>query len=136
MANAKTKGHVVIMNDSPELLEVMQDVLEDEGYRVTILAEALTDMQKLAEYTPDVLILDLLFRGEARGLQVVQAIRLTRPLAALPIILCTAAIREMREMADYFQSQQVTVLFKPFDLDSFITSVARASELGQFPHAE
>lgn len=133
---AKKVAHVVLMNDAPELLDIMQLVLEDEGYRVSMLAEALTDMRTLADHQPDLLILDWLFQGEARGLQVVQAVRLSPKLKSLPIIVCSAAIREMREMADYFEAQNVTVLFKPFDLDSFITAVARALEKGRFPHAE
>ena|SRR5579885_3163087 len=131
-----TAAHVVLMNDAPELLDTMRDVLEDAGYRVTTLAEALTDMPRLVEYAPNVLILDWLFGSEARGLQVVQAIRLTPALKDLPIIVCSAAIREMREMADYFEAQDVTVLFKPFDLDSFLIAVSRGLEKGQFPHAE
>jgi DNA-binding NtrC family response regulator len=129
-------AHVVLMNDALELLEAMQFVLEDKGYRVTSLEEALTDMRTLADHHPDLVVLDWLFQGEARGLQVVQAIRLTPDLKDLPLIVCSAAIREVREMADYFASQNVTVLFKPFDLDSFLTAVARALEKGRFPHAE
>ncbi|HEV8191856.1 MAG TPA: response regulator [Ktedonobacterales bacterium] len=124
------------MNGAPELLEAMQFVLEDEGYRVTSLEEALTDMRTLAYRHPDLVILDWLFQGGARGLQVVQAIRLRPAFKDLPIIVCSAAIREMREMADYFEAQHVTVLFKPFDLDSFLTAVGRALEMGRFPHAE
>jgi len=138
---AKTKGaetaaHIVLMNDAPELLDSMQMVLEEEGYRVTTLAEAVTDTRSLADHHPDLLILDWLFQGEARGLQVVQAIRLRPDLKDLPIIVCSAAIREMREMADYFQTQSVTVLFKPFDLETFLTAVARALEKGEFSHVE
>jgi CheY-like chemotaxis protein len=104
------------MNDAAELLETMRFVLQDAGYRVTMLAEALSDVRKLAEYRPDLIILDWLFHGQSRGgLEVVQAIRLTPEIKDLPLIVCTAAIREVREMAVYLQLQGVTVLYKPFD---------------------
>ena len=132
----ETTAHVLLMTDDPELLETMQLVLEEEGYRVTPLAQALTDMRKLAEYAPNLVILDWLFGSEARGLQVVQAIRLTPDLKGLPIIVCSAAIREMREMADYFATQEITVLLKPFDLDNFLAAIARSLEQSDLPHPE
>ncbi len=129
----ETAAHVLLMTDDPELLETMQLVLEEEGYRATPLAQALTDMRKLAEYAPNLVILDWLFGSEARGLQVVQAIRLTPDLKNLPIIVCSAAIREM---ADYFATQEITVLLKPFDLDNFLAAIARSLEQGDLPHPE
>jgi CheY-like chemotaxis protein len=108
------------MNDAAELLETMRFVLQDAGYRVTIIAEALSYVRKLAEYRPDLIILDWLFHGQSRGgLEVVQAIRLTPEIKDLPLIVCTAAIREVREMAVYLQLQGVTVLYKPFDSTVF-----------------
>ncbi len=135
--NADTTLHIMFVNDAVELLDTMRLVLEDTGYRVTLLAEALTDVQQLAEYRPELIILDWVFQSQPRGgLEVAQAIRLTQNITDLPIIMCAEALPEVREMADYLQSQGITVLFKPFNCDSFLTAVARALEQDYPPHAE
>jgi CheY-like chemotaxis protein len=123
-------AHVVLMNDAAELLEVMRVVLEEEGYRVTTLPDALTDMRQLADYQPDVVVLDWLFGNEPRGLQVAQAIRLTPDLKDLPIVVCSAAVAEVRAIGSYFEAQNIAVLYKPFDLDSFLAAVAQAAGRG------
>ncbi len=135
--NADTTLHIVLVNDAAELLDTLRLVLEDTGYRVTRLAEALTDVQQLAEYRPDLILLDWMFQGQPRGgLEVAQAIRLTPDIKDLPIIMCAEVLPEVQEMADYLQSQGVTMLFKPFDRDSFLTTVGRALEKNQPPRAE
>lgn len=119
-------AHIVIMNDAVELIETMKILLEEEGYRVTTYAAAIVDMNELRLAQPDLVILDWLFGREADGLQVVQAVRLDRELAALPLIVCTAAQRQIQEMQLHLTGKNVRVLYKPFDLDVFLSTVSQA----------
>ena len=118
--------HIVIMNDAVELVETMKILLEDEGYRVTTYPAAIVDMNELRLAQPDLVILDWLFGREADGLQVVQAVRLDKELAALPLIVCTAAQRQIQEMQLHLSGKNVRVLYKPFDLDVFLATVSQA----------
>jgi len=119
-------ARIVIMNDAVELVETMKLLLEDEGYAVTTYPAAIVDMNELRLAQPDLLILDWLFGREADGLQVVQAVRLDKELAALPIIVCTAAQRQIQEMQLHLSGKNIRVLYKPFDLDVFLSTVQQA----------
>lgn len=119
-------ARIVIMNDAVELVETMKLLLEDEGYAITTYPAAIVDMNELRLAQPELLILDWLFGREADGLQVVQAVRLDKELAALPIIVCTAAQRQIQEMQLHLSGKNVRVLYKPFDLDVFLSTVQQA----------
>jgi DNA-binding response OmpR family regulator len=119
-------ARIVIMNDAVELVETMKMLLEEEGYSIATYPAAIVDMNELRMAQPDLLILDWLFGREADGLQVVQAVRLDKELAALPIIVCTAAQRQIQEMQLHLSGKNIRVLYKPFDLDVFLTTVLQA----------
>ncbi len=119
-------ARIVIMNDAVELVETMKMLLEEEGYTVVTYPAAIVDMNELRLAQPDLLILDWLFGREADGLQVVQAVRLDKELANLPIIVCTAAQRQIQEMQLHLAGKNVRVLYKPFDLDVFLSTVQQA----------
>src|SRR5687767_9845603 len=54
--------HILIIDDTQEILDLMQELLEGEGYRVTA-SLALLDIDKVKALAPDILIQDLLFEG-------------------------------------------------------------------------
>ena len=54
--------HILVINDTQEILDLIQVLLEDEGYRVTT-SLALLDMGKVKSLAPDIIVQDLLFEG-------------------------------------------------------------------------
>lgn len=123
---ASQPPHILVVNDAQEVLEVIREILQDEGYRVTIYSTALRDLDKIREIAPDLLILDHLIGDEEYGWQLVQVIRLDRALQTLPIIVCTAAVAMVKELQGHLKAKQVTVVLKPFDIDDLLAAV-RAS---------
>lgn len=67
MPDEGARAHVFVLNDTPAILELFRELLEDEGYRVTTDAfNVVAADQKLAEIRaarPDVVILDCLIGG-------------------------------------------------------------------------
>ena len=117
--------HVVVINDEEDLLALFRELLEGEGYRVSTLTYPTADLADLQILGPDLIILDMLFGGEDRGWQFLQHLRLTRATAQLPVIVCTAAVRLVREAQDYLTDMGIGVILKPFDIDPFLAEVAR-----------
>lgn len=126
MGSQASKTHILVINDTQEVLEVMQELLQDEGYKVTIHSTAIRDLQKLQEIGPDLLILDHLMGDEEYGWQMIQKIRLNRELAALPIIVCTAALKMVKELEGHLKAKSITVVLKPFDIDDLLAAIASA----------
>ncbi len=135
MANREpAPPHVVVINDEESMLDLFRDLLTDEGYRVSTLTYPVADLSDLQILAPDLIILDMLFGGEDRGWTFLQQLRLTRATAGLPVIICTAAVRMMREARDYLTEMGITVVLKPFDIDPFLAEVRR--RLAEGPAAE
>jgi CheY-like chemotaxis protein len=126
VATNPVKHHILVINDTQEVLEVMRDLLEDEGYRVTLHSDAIRDIDRIREIAPDMVILDHLMGDEEYGWQLIQKLRLDRDLARLPIIVCTAAARMVRELEGHLKAKDITVVLKPFDIDDLLNAVRAA----------
>src|SRR5215207_2290603 len=92
--------HILVINDTQEILDLIQVLLEDEGYRVTT-SLALLNMTKVKSLAPDVIVQDLLFEGiQETGWKFLTLVRLDPELARIPLILCTAAMRTIHDPQD------------------------------------
>jgi CheY-like chemotaxis protein len=122
------QSHVLIINDTQEILSLMAELLEEEGYRVTTWL-ALLDMDKVKALAPDVVVQDLLFEGmQETGWKFLQLMRLDPELARIPLILCTAAVRTINEpeMAEQLDRLGVSVVLKPFLIEDLLSAIAGA----------
>lgn len=116
------------MDDTPVILELLQELLEDAGYRVTTCRELL-DLPQIRAVHPDVIMQDLRFAGvQETGGRFLTAARRDPELAHIPIILCTAATREVQDevMAEHLRRLRVRVVLKPFDIHELLAVLAEA----------
>lgn len=118
--------HIMVVNDSQEILELYRLILEEEGYRVTIYSYSIHDMDEVKMAEPDLIILDIVFGGQPLGWQMLQKLKMGRDTASIAVIICTAALKEVREQEGYLKSKGVGVLLKPFDIDELINIVKRS----------
>lgn len=54
--------HILAINHAPDLLLLLQDLLTDEGYRVTIQSHLERDLKVFDEIAPDLIIIDYMWR--------------------------------------------------------------------------
>src|SRR5918998_3098004 len=117
--------HILIINDTQEILDLLQELLEDEGYRVTT-SLALLDITRVKALAPDVIVQDLLFEGtQELGWKFLTLVRLDPELARIPLVLCTAAVRTVTnpEMAEQLNRQGIRVVLKPFTIEDLLTTL-------------
>jgi two-component system, OmpR family, response regulator VicR len=117
--------HVLVVNDTQEILDLMQELLEEEGYRVTT-SLALLDLDKVRALAPDVIVQDLLFEGtQELGWKFLTLVRLDPQLARIPLVLCTAAVRTVKdpEMAEQLDRQGIRIVLKPFTIEDLLTTL-------------
>jgi DNA-binding NtrC family response regulator len=115
-------GHVLIVDDEPEMLENCRRLLSREGHRCTTLDRAAEFLQTLRESEPDVVLCDLRM-PDADGMQLLAAAR--GEDSDLPVILITgyatvsSAVQAIQEGAfDY--------LAKPFTAQQLNVTITRA----------
>ena len=106
------KKTVLVADDNEEILEVIQIVLEDEGYNVQTSLDG-TCFHHMRRNLPDLILLDVLLSGED-GREICQQLKSDPRTRDIPVILISAHSKasEAARMsgADEF-------LRKPFDLD-------------------
>jgi diguanylate cyclase len=82
---------VMIIDDEPIVIDVVQAFLEEAGYRRFIgVADPLKAIEAINEHKPDVVLLDLLMPG-LNGLEILAAVRADPELRFIPVIVLTAA---------------------------------------------
>jgi CheY-like chemotaxis protein len=114
--------HILIVNDSQEILDLLRDLLEEEGYQATTSLATL-DIDKIKALTPDVIVQDLLFeQTQELGWKFLTLVRLDPDLAQIPMILCTAAVQTVRdeEMSEKLRQLDVRVVLKPFNINELL----------------
>jgi two-component system, OmpR family, response regulator len=117
--------HILLIDDTQEILDLMAELLEEEGYRVTCSVELL-DIAKVKALAPDVIIQDILFEGtQELGWKFLTLVRLDPELVHIPLILCTAAVRTIKEpeMADQLDQLGIRIVLKPFAIENLLTTL-------------
>src|SRR3712207_3622705 len=120
------RPHIVVVNDNDDFLALVQDLLENEDYEVTVCKRSDHAFQRIKEHMPDLVILDLIFGGEPEGWAVLDMIKLDPQTKDLPVILCSAAVLRLREAKPALDRKGVHCLEKPFELDEFLDAIQRA----------
>ena len=121
-------ARILVVNDTQEILELFRMLLEEEGYEVVLAGFPVQQIGDIEKIKPDLIILDLVFGDQKSGWQMLQMLRMQRSTASTPVIICTAALDLVREQEGYLVSQDVHVVFKPFDIDHLITNVKQLLE--------
>lgn len=124
------RRHVLVMNDDQAIVDVLRELLEDEGYRVSA-SIYLLDLAKVRDLAPDAMVLDILFAGDSKGWPFITLARLDREVCRIPIVLCTAAVPTVEPMLAHLAAQRIRVVWKPFDLDELLAAL-RAALAGDF----
>ena len=109
---------VIVVEDEPDIREVVAEALADEGYDVTTATDGASALQLVRELPPDVAIVDLMMPG-LDGPAFLRHCRADPRCARMQVIVVTAA-RGTR--LDGLDAQAVVT--KPFDLDQLIDVVA------------
>lgn len=115
---------IAVMNDDTAFLQLMQEALVDEGYRVRLHFTTDGVEDAIAQEHLDLMILDIVMELRDAGLRLLYAIRQRRELDDLPVIVSSADAVFLREHAEELASLQCVVIEKPFDLDALYTKIA------------
>lgn len=115
--------HILVVNDTQEILDLFREILEEDGFRVSLSAFAINDLGSILELTPDLVILDFLMGGEEAGWQLLQKMKMDRRTADIPVIVCTAALGLVRDLEAHLRAKNVGIVLKPFDIDELLSEV-------------
>ena len=128
MAKRKTdRKRILVCDDTQEILELFEEVLGEMGHEVILMSFAPRELERIKEVDPDLMIIDFVLGGrEYQAWQLLQKMKMDRATARIPVIICTGAVREVREQEGYLTKKGVTIVLKPFDLDDLEQAVESA----------
>jgi CheY-like chemotaxis protein len=111
---------VLVVDDDPDILEAISDILEVEGYRVARARHGAEALERVEVERPAVILLDLMM-PVMDGVTFAQRLRERPAFCDVPIVVISADGNRQRAApvgaAGY--------LAKPFDVDSLLGYVAR-----------
>jgi two-component system sensor histidine kinase ChiS len=121
---------ILVVEDHPESLELLQMMLEDEGYRVQSVEtgrnaiEAVTSppSDETPDPPPDLILLDLRL-PDMSGVDVVKALQENLSKVPPVVILSADPPQTLKEAA---RSVGATSVRKPFDFDELFQAIKRA----------
>jgi CheY-like chemotaxis protein len=126
MPKEPPRARIAVVNDDTVFLELMHDLLqEEEGYEVSICKEGDDAYSFVKRHHPDLVILDIRIGGEETGWTILNLLTLDPETRPIPLIVCSAAIRDLQEHQPMLERYGIDVLPKPFDLDTLIEKVER-----------
>jgi DNA-binding NtrC family response regulator len=120
----RNEPSVLIIDDNLEMAANLQEILEDEGVRVTVAQDGPQALSKLDENGFDLVITDIRMPGMS-GIDVLKTVHQRWP--RLPVIVMTAYSADAT-LDEAYTAGALDVLAKPVDIDHVIGLVERVTE--------
>jgi len=115
------KKKVVLVQDNKDILDIMDQVLDEEGFDVT--ASLSTEpIEKIDEIEPDVVVIDDNIKGKKKGSKVIKELKSNPETEDISAVL-TSTSDKLPQIAE--ESKADDFIQKPFDLDHMIDVVKK-----------
>jgi CheY-like chemotaxis protein len=113
----------MVIDNTQDILDLFEQLLTDEGYRVSLHYYSGRALQEVKQLMPDLIISDHSLQEQDAGWQFLQKVKADSQTQNIPLLVNTA-VREVAEDADgHLARLGVKVLAKPFHIDELLTLV-------------
>lgn len=114
-------GHVLVVDDEPNVLVTYRLILEQQGYRVSAALTSQEARDVLSKGGVDLLLCDLSLEKEKSGFDVIAFGRAQDP-ELISVLLTGYATTEAN---DWAEERKVPVLFKPIEIRQLLETIER-----------
>lgn len=115
---------IAVVNDDATFLDLMHDLLTEEGFRVIRWFVRDGALAMLEREQPALVLLDIRMEEPEAGLLLLREIRASQAIGTIPVIVCTADQRFLHEHAEMLRTLRVQTLAKPFDLNALLAKIS------------
>jgi two-component system phosphate regulon response regulator OmpR len=134
----ESEPHLLVVDDDARLRELLRRYLADNGFRVTLAADAQEARANLAAFAFDLIVLDVMMPGES-GLDLTRALRAEgggdSRLPRVPVLLLTA-MAEPEDRVNGLEQGADDYLAKPFEPRELVLRIRNILERRGMPGAD
>ena len=112
---------VLIVDDEPNIVISLEFLVKKEGFTVAVAADGEEALAKVAEFSPDLILLDVMMPKKS-GFEVCEALRADPARSGLKIIMLTAKGRDT-EMAKGLALGADAYMTKPFSTKDLVAKI-------------
>jgi DNA-binding response OmpR family regulator len=117
------RKHIFAINGSPEFLDLMRDLFQEEGYNVTTTNYVPRSFDQIAALQPDALIIDVA-TGQRAGWDLLERLHAQAATSGIPVLVVSTDPQLLehaeRQSARYGTHRH---LGKPFDVEEILALV-------------
>lgn len=118
---------VLCIEDEPEMIDLIQLILEREGYMVVGAVGGQEGIDALHREKPDLILLDIMM-PEVDGWEVFQHIKSSEELQDKPVIIVTAKAQSIDKVLGLYIAKVDDYVTKPFGPRELVDSINRVLE--------
>lgn len=112
---------VLVVDDSPATLGMLNDTLETAGFTVLVAQSAAAAMQLVERITPDVVLMDAVMPG-MDGFEACRRLKQFKALASVPVIFMTG-LADSQDVVRGIEAGGVDYVIKPVSPDEVIARI-------------
>lgn len=116
---------ILIVDDDPEIVRLISELLRDEGYDIEAVTQSLRVYDRAKESKPDLILLDIMM-PYLDGWDELKLFNLDEELRNIPVIIITADRNAFKGVDNAAQYGVVDHLFKPFELNDLLAKIQSA----------
>ncbi len=117
---------ILVVDDNEDIRGLLSLVLQKEGYEVLLAADGTEALAKIAEHTPDLVLLDVMMPGLS-GLEVLSSIRENKKkeINEMPVVMITAksTIDDIDAAIELGASSYIVKPFRPANLAEKVQAI-------------
>jgi DNA-binding response OmpR family regulator len=116
---------IICIEDEPDMIELLQLILQREGYQVMCAEGGQEGLDLVLEHQPDLVLLDLMM-PDIDGWEVYQQLQMEEAVMDIPVIILTAKAQNIDKVLGLhiaMVDDYITKPFKPKELTERIQEV-------------
>jgi DNA-binding response OmpR family regulator len=115
------RGTILVVDDEPDQLEVVQAILSDVGFSVETTTNGFDALKKVAKSLPGLIIVDGNM-PKMNGFALCESLRKTPETAGIPIIMLTGLVGNLSRMNGLLHGASAYVT-KPYKVNELVDKV-------------
>jgi diguanylate cyclase (GGDEF)-like protein len=123
-----SKSNILVVDDNPDKLQLIEAALSLAGYHVTTASDGVEALAAIESYQPDLVITDVMM-PRMNGYELAQRIRANPVTKFIPVIMQTAAGRRVEDLRRANEVGALGYITDPTDIDLLL---ARTRTLLEF----